>query len=202
MLVLVRHGESAWNAADRFAGSVDVALTPVGREEARAAGRRLCEQGIVPTVVHTSLLVRARSTANLMLDACGLRDVPVRHIERLNERHYGSLQGMPRAEAADRYGAEQVRRWRRGIGDRPPLDASGRGESLADVRHRLSPYVDGELVPALEDRHAVLVVSHGNTLRMLVQLLEGLTDEQAAALEVPTGGARVYATVEGLPRVG
>lgn len=201
MLVLVRHGESAWNAADRFAGSVDVALTPAGRAEARAAGRRLCEQGVVPTVVHTSLLVRARSTADLMLDACGLRDVPVRHIERLNERHYGSLQGMQRADAADRYGAEQVRRWRRGIGDRPPLDARGRGESLTDVRHRLLPYVDGELVPALDDGHAVLVVSHGNTLRMLVQLLEGLTDEQAAAVEVPTGGARVYATAEGL-RVG
>lgn len=202
MLVLVRHGESAWNAADRFAGSVDVALTPAGREEARAAARRLCEQGIVPTVVHTSLLVRARSTASLMIDACGLRDVPVRRIERLNERHYGLLQGMPRADAADRYGAEQVRRWRRGIGDRPPLDAQGRGESLADVRHRVLPYADGELLPALEAGHTVLVVSHGNTLRMLIQVLEDLTDERAAALEVPTGGARVYATVERLLRVG
>ena len=202
MLVLVRHGESAWNADDRFAGWVDVGLTRAGQVEARAAGRRLCEEGITPTLVHTSLLARARDTADLILDVCGLPDVPVRRTERLNERHYGSLQGMLRTEAAERYGAAQVARWRRGIGDRPPLDARGRGESLADVRCRLSPYVDGELFPALADGQVVLVVSHGNTLRMLVQVLEGLTDEEAAAVDVPTGGTRVYATADGLVRVG
>jgi 2,3-bisphosphoglycerate-dependent phosphoglycerate mutase len=202
VLILVRHGESVWNADDRFAGWVDVALTRAGREETRAAGRWLYEQGIIPTVVHASLLARARNSADLMLDACGAPEVPVLRTERLNERHYGALQGMPRAEAVDRYGAVQVTRWRRGIGDRPPADAEGRGESLADVRVRLWPYVDGELFPALDAGHTVLVVSHGNTLRMLVQVLEGLRDEQTAALDVPTGGARVYATVNGVRRVG
>lgn len=192
MLVLVRHGESAWNAADRFAGWVDVALTEAGREQARATGRRLREQGVVPTLAHTSLLARARSTADLVLDACGVPAVPVLRTDRLNERHYGALQGLRRGEAVERFGAEQVARWRRGIADRPPADARGRGESLADVRLRLRPYVDAELLPALEAGHTVLVVSHGNTLRMLTQLVAGLSDRAAAALEIPTGAFRVH----------
>jgi 2,3-bisphosphoglycerate-dependent phosphoglycerate mutase len=202
MLVLVRHGESAWNAADRFAGWIDVALTADGREEARAAGRLMRQQGIVPTVAHTSLLARARNTADLILDACGAPTIPLHATAALNERHYGALQGMRRSDAVERYGAEQVARWRRGIDGRPPADPNGRGESLADVRLRLRPYVTGELLPALDAGHTVLVVSHGNTLRMLVQLVEGLGDDAAGALEVPTGGLRVYEGVGPVLRAG
>ena len=198
MLILVRHGESAWNAGDRFAGWADVALTDTGREEARSAGLWLWGRGIVPSVVHTSLLSRACTSAHLMLDACGAPNVPVLSTARLNERHYGALQGMPRTVAVERYGADHVARWRRGVSDRPPVDADGRAESLSDVRVRLRPYVDEDLIPALDAGHTVLVVSHGNTLRMLTQALEGLSDDDAAALEVPTGGSRIYETVSGL----
>ncbi|MEV0809663.1 2,3-diphosphoglycerate-dependent phosphoglycerate mutase [Micromonospora sp. NPDC050200] len=201
MLVLARHGESAWNAADRFAGWADVALTEAGREEARSTGVRLRANGISPNVTHTSLLARARDSADLILDACGVPDAPVLRTARLNERHYGALQGMPRAEAAERYGAARVARWRRGVDARPPVDADGRAESLSDVRERLRPYVDDELFPALDAGHTVLVVSHGNTLRMLAQLLEGLSDDDASALVVPTGSARVYEAGSGLRRV-
>ena len=197
MLVLVRHGESTWNVADRFTGWVDVALTAAGRTEARNAGRSLRDQGIVPTLAHTSLLRRARSTADLMLDESGAGTAPVLRTDRLNERHYGALQGMRRTEAAARYGPEQVARWRRGVDDRPPAAPDGRSESLADVRLRLRPYVEAQLLPALDAGDTVLVVSHGNTLRMLIQLLEGLSDEAAVALEVPTGAARILETVSG-----
>lgn len=202
MLVLARHGESAWNAADRFAGWVDVALTEAGREEARGAGRSLREQGIIPTVAHTSLLRRARSTAGLMLDESGASTAPVVRTDRLNERHYGALQGLRRSEAAARYGTDQLARWRRGLHGRPPADEEGRAESLADVRVRLRPYVDEQLLPALDAGHTVLVVSHGNTLRMLIQVLEGLSDESAAALELPTGTTRILEAVSGLRRDG
>jgi 2,3-bisphosphoglycerate-dependent phosphoglycerate mutase len=202
MLVLVRHGQSAWNAADRFAGWVDVALTEGGRTEARAAGRQLLGEGVLPTAAHTSLLSRAVSTADLILDSCGAATVPVSRTSLLNERHYGALQGMPRSEAVERFGAEQVARWRRGISDRPPADAGGRGESLADVRERLVPYLDTELLPALDAGHTLLVVSHGNTLRMLVQLLEGLSDDEASALRVPTGVPRLYDRVGRRRRAG
>ncbi len=191
MLVLLRHGESAWNATGRFAGCADVPLTGRGREEARSAGRWLRAEGIVPTTVHTSMLARTRDTADLVLEACGTPALPVLRTERLNERHYGALQGMSRAAAAERYGAVRVAGWRRGIHDRPPADASGRAESLADVRRRLRPYVNDELLPALAAGETVLVVSHGNTLRMLVQAVEGLGDDEVGALDLPTGGVRV-----------
>lgn len=191
MLILVRHGESVWNAADRFAGWADIALTPAGREQARAAGRRLRAEGVLPTTAHTSLLARAWGTTLLLLEALGAPDLPMLATELLNERHYGALQGMRRTSAAERYGALQVAAWRRGIEDRPPVDAAGRGETLADVRRRLEPYLNGALVPALNAGHTVLVVSHGNTLRMLAQALEGLSDEEAVGMEIPTGGIRV-----------
>jgi 2,3-bisphosphoglycerate-dependent phosphoglycerate mutase len=191
VLVLVRHGESVWNAADRFAGWADIALTPAGREEARSAGRRLRAEGVLPSTVHTSLLARGWGTTLLLLEALGAPDLPILATELLNELHYGALQGMRRTAAAERYGAAQVAAWRRGIEDRPPVDAVGRAESLADVRRRLEPYVEGALVPALDAGHTVLVVSHGNTLRMLAQALEGLSDEEATAWEIPTGGVRV-----------
>lgn len=200
MLVLVRHGESVWNAADRFAGSIDVALTETGRAEARAAGIWLREHGITPSVAHTSLLARARNTAALALDACGCPGVPVLATARLNERHYGALQGMTRTHAVTAFGAEQVARWRRGLDDRPPADRRGRAESLADVGRRLVPYIQNDLLPALDAGGVVLVVSHGNALRMLVRKLEGLTEAETGSLEVPTGAPRVYAEFAGLRR--
>lgn len=198
MLVLVRHGESTWNAADRFAGWIDVPLTEAGCAQARGVGRAMRAQCLVPTVAHTSLLRRARCTAELVLDEAGAPGAPVVGTGRLNERHYGALQGLRRTEAAERYGADQLARWRRGVDDRPPADDEGRAESLADVRDRLRPYVEDHLLPALDAGHTVLVVSHGNALRMLRQVLEGLEDEAAAALEIPTAGARVLRSVGGL----
>ena len=192
-LVLLRHGESEWNAADRFAGWADVGLTAAGRDGARAAGRLLLADGLVPDVVHTSRLTRAVDTADLVLESCGGSDVGTLRTELLNERHYGALQGMRRTDAVARYGAGPVARWRRGIDARPPRDAEGRGESLADVRARLEPYVVSILLPQVSAGRAVLVVSHGNTIRMLRRLVEGLTDEQACALEVPTGRPVVIA---------
>ncbi|MEU6134651.1 2,3-diphosphoglycerate-dependent phosphoglycerate mutase [Nocardioides sp. NPDC047086] len=192
-LVVLRHGESEWNAADRFAGWADIGLTATGRDEARAAGRLLLAGGLVPDVVHTSRLTRAVDTADLVLESCGGRDVGALRTELLNERHYGALQGMRRTDAVARYGAGPVARWRRGIDARPPRDAEGRGESLADVRARLEPYVVSILLPQVTAGRAVLVVSHGNTIRMLRRLVEGLTDEQACALEVPTGQPVVIA---------
>lgn len=191
MLILVRHGESAWNADDRFAGQADVGLTPVGCAEARVAGRRLRQHGLVPEVAHTSTLSRAVDTLDELLSRCGPHDVVTRRCPELDERHYGALQGMSRTRAVQVYGAEQVARWRRGIHDRPPFDAAGHGESLADVRLRLQPYVDDVLRPELDGGRRVVVVSHGNTLRMLRQLVEGLTDEQAARSEIATGDLRV-----------
>lgn len=191
VLILVRHGESDWNLQDRFAGQVDVGLTAVGREEARAAGRWLRENDLLPAAVHTSTLSRAIDTVDELLTACGATDVAVTRTRRLDERHYGALQGLSRGSAAEVHGADQVAQWRRGIHVRPPLDASGRAESLADVRDRLRPYVTDVLEPELAHRQRVLVVSHGNTLRMLRQLVEGLSDEQVARSDIPTGGVRV-----------
>ncbi|HEX5512591.1 MAG TPA: 2,3-diphosphoglycerate-dependent phosphoglycerate mutase [Actinomycetales bacterium] len=202
MLILVRHGQSAWNASDRFAGTVDVGLTEAGRAEARSCGRWLRGRDIIPTLAHTSLLARACESADLILDACGASSVPVLRNARLNERHYGRLQGMRRAEAVEQFGPERVASWRRGIDSRPPADSQGRGESLADVRMRLRPYVETELVPALAARHRLLVVSHGNTVRMLVQLVQGLSDEEACALQVPTGVPRVYEELTECLRAG
>jgi 2,3-bisphosphoglycerate-dependent phosphoglycerate mutase len=203
MLVLVRHGESSGNASDRFTGWDDLSLTMVGQDEARATGRWLRGRGIIPTVVHSSTLIRARCTADLILGECGLATLPVLETPRLNERHYGALQGMTRSDAVARFGAEQVARWRRGtVHERPPPDADGHGESLADVRARQAPYVEDDLLPALGAGHTVLVVSHGNALRMLIQRIEGVSDEHVVTIEVPTGGARCYNRVSDYRRVG
>lgn len=203
MLVLVRHGESSGNASDRFTGWDDLSLTMVGQDEARATGRWLRGRGIIPTVVHSSTLTRARRTADLILAECGLPTLPVLETARLNERHYGALQGMTRSDAVARFGAEQVARWRRGaVDERPPPDADGHGESLADVRARQAPYVEDDLLPALGAGHTVLVVSHGNALRMLIQRIEGVSDEQVVTVALPTGSARVYDQVNDVCRAG
>lgn len=190
MLVLIRHGESAWNAEDRFTGSADVPLTTHGRAEARAVGRQLRDIGLEPAAVHTSRLSRARDTVTLLLETLRAEHVPVHATELLNERHYGALQGVPRSSAVEMYGAAQVARWRRGIHDRPPPGVDGGGESLADVRARLEPYVSADLLPALATG-PVVVVAHGNTLRMLVQAVTGASEDEARGMELQTGGVLV-----------
>ena len=191
MLLLVRHGQSVWNASDRFAGCTDITLTDEGREEARALGRWLADAGHQPTRVYTSALRRAIETADLALAAAGAPDVRAVRTPVLDERHYGALQGVARTAAVRQYGAEQVARWRRTVDARPPLDAEGRAESLADVRERVAPFVRDVLLPAAAAGQQVMVVSHGNTMRMLSQLVEGLSDEEACALELPTGQPRI-----------
>lgn len=191
MLLLVRHGQSVWNASDRFAGQVDVSLSDDGRDEARALGRWLADSGHRPTRVYTSTLQRAIETAELALAAAGTPDLRVVRTQVLDERHYGALQGVSRAVAVQQHGAEQVARWRRTVDARPPLDAQGRAESLGDVRARVAPFVQDVLLPAVAAGHQVLVVSHGNTMRMLAQLVEGLSDDEACALDLPTGQPRI-----------
>lgn len=203
MIVLVRHGESEWNASDRFTGWADVPLTATGRAEARSTGRWLRAKDVVPTLVHTSLLDRARTTAALVVEECGDPRPPVVATALLNERHYGALQGLVRSEAVERFGADQVARWRRTEVDlRPPPDGEGRGESLADLRARLTPYVDEMLLPAARAGQVVLVVTHGNPLRLLVQRLQGLGDRELAGLEHATGQALLFDGVSELRRVG
>lgn len=206
-LVLLRHGESTANAADVFAGWQDVPLTPRGEREAAAAGRSLVAHGLAPDVVHTSLLGRAVRTAELALDAAGLRGVPVRRTWRLNERHYGTLQGRPRAAVRAEVGDDLLQHWRRSYtGAPPPLPAGDpraahrdpryrsvdpadlpTRESLADVRARLTPYWRDSVVPDLVAGRCVLLVSHGNALRALRMHLDGLGVDRVPAADVPTG---------------
>jgi 2,3-bisphosphoglycerate-dependent phosphoglycerate mutase len=214
-LVLLRHGESAWNAEDRFTGWTDVDLTPRGEREARQAGRALAAartQGLELHVVHTSLLTRAVRTATLALEELGTPWLPVRRHWRLNERHYGDLQGRNKRQTAERYGTEQVRRWRRSYTERPPtlgsddprhplhdpryadLPASAlpAGESLEDVVRRVVPYFEDAIAADLVRFGGVLVVAHGNSLRALAKHLEGIDDESIIDFELPTGVPRHY----------
>jgi 2,3-bisphosphoglycerate-dependent phosphoglycerate mutase len=198
-LVLLRHGESAWNAANVFTGWIDVPLSEHGEEQARQAGALLAADGRLPEVVHTSVQCRAIKTADLTLAACGRSWVPVRRSWRLNSNHYGALQGRSKPEVRAEAGEEQYVLWRRGFRVRPPLgepdddpryaalppDARPRGESLHDVLARLLPYWYDMIVPDLHRFGCVLVVSHGNTLRALVKHLEAVSDEAASGLEVP-----------------
>ncbi|HEX9041700.1 MAG TPA: 2,3-bisphosphoglycerate-dependent phosphoglycerate mutase [Trebonia sp.] len=199
VLVLLRHGESAWNAQDRFAGWTDVALSEQGEQQARRAGALLAARRFLPDVVHTSVQGRAIVTADLALEGCGRAWVPVRRSWRLNSNHYGALQGRAKQEVRAEAGEEQFMAWRRGFRVRPPLgepdddpryaalppDVRPRGESLHDVTGRLLPYWCDAIVPDLYRYGCVLVASHGNTLRALVKHLEGVSDEASAALEVP-----------------
>jgi len=199
VLVLLRHGESAWNAAGMFTGWIDVGLSDHGRGQARQAGTILTARGFLPDAVHTSVQRRAVVTADLTLAACGRSWVPVRRSWRLNSNHYGALQGRSKAEVRAEAGDEQFTAWRRGFRVRPPLgepdddpryaalppDARPRGESLHDVTRRLLPYWSDVIVPDLCRFGCVLVVSHGNTLRALVKDLEGVSDDASSGLEVP-----------------
>lgn len=199
ILVLLRHGESAWNAAGVFAGWIDVALSKHGKHQAERAGALLAARGLLPDVAHTSMQRRAIASADLALAACGRSWVPVRRSWRLNSNHYGALQGRRKAVVRAEAGEERYMAWRRGFRVRPPLgqpdddpryaalppDARPRGESLHDVTARLLPYWYEAIVPDLARHRCVLVVSHGNTLRALVKQVEGVSDEASSGLEVP-----------------
>jgi len=211
-LILLRHGQSTWNDENLFTGWVDVDLTDTGVEEATRGGRALADADILPTVCHTSVLIRAIRTAWLALDACSRQWIPVRRSWRLNERHYGGLQGLNKAQTAERHGEEQVHLWRRSYDVPPPPIEPGSGydqsddpryvqltpeivpatECLADVIVRMMPYWYDALVPDLRAGHTVLVAAHGNSLRALVKHLEHISDDDIPALNIPTGVPRVY----------
>ena len=189
-LILIRHGQSLWNAANRFTGWTDIDLSPEGEEEAAEAGMKLA--GNLIDRVHTSDLIRAQRTAEIILklnEASG--DVPTRYDERLNERHYGSLQGLNKAETAEKHGAEQVRIWRRSFDVAPPG-----GESLEMTAARTIPYFVEEIVPDLEQGLNVLVSAHGNSLRSIVMHIEAITPEEIVSLEIPTGVPLFYTYAE------
>jgi len=211
-LVLLRHGESLWNLQNRFTGWTDVDLTPKGIEEAREAARLLQEGGYTFDVAHTSLLKRAIRTLWITLDGMDLMWIPVHRSWRLNERHYGALQGLNKAETAAQYGDEQVLIWRRSYCDPPPPltpddprypshDRRYAGlapaeiplaESLKDTVARFLPYWHETIVPELEAGRRVLIAAHGNSLRALVKHLDGISEEEIVGLNIPTGIPLVY----------
>jgi 2,3-bisphosphoglycerate-dependent phosphoglycerate mutase len=184
-LILLRHGQSQWNLENRFTGWVDVDLSAKGEEEARTAGLRL--KGVRIDRVFTSALLRAQRTADLALAAAGAGTPPIERDQALNERHYGDLQGLNKAETAKKYGDEQVHIWRRSYDVNPPG-----GESLKDTVARVMPYWQAKILPALKRGENVLVAAHGNSLRALTKELEGLSDDAIVKLELATGVPIVY----------
>jgi 2,3-bisphosphoglycerate-dependent phosphoglycerate mutase len=205
-LLLLRHGLSDWNAKNLFTGWVDVPLSTAGEAEARRGGELLAEAGVLPDVVHTSLLRRAISTANIALDACDRHWIPVRRDWRLNERHYGALQGKDKKQTLAEFGPEQFKTWRRSYDVPPPPIEPGSEfsqdgdpryaelgaalpatECLADVVARFLPYYEQAVVPDLRAGRVVLLAAHGNSLRALVKHLDAISDEAIAELNIPTG---------------
>ena len=205
-LILLRHGESEWNAKNLFTGWVDVSLSAKGEQEARRGGELLKERGLLPDLVHTSVLRRAIATANLALDACDRHWIPVRRSWRLNERHYGALQGKDKAQTLATYGEEQFKLWRRSYDVPPPAisdedpysqaqdarysdlgNEMPKSECLKDVVARMLPYWESAIVPDLKAGATVLVAAHGNSLRALVKHLDGISDSEIAELNIPTG---------------
>jgi len=184
-LILLRHGESQWNLENRFTGWVDVPLSPKGEQEAKDAGKLLKEFRI--DKVYTSVLQRAIETARLALEAAGQTDLPVERDQALNERHYGDLQGLNKAETAEKFGDEQVKLWRRSYDIRPPG-----GESLKDTAARTLPYFEAHIVPDIREGQNVLVVAHGNSLRSIVMSLDKMTEQEVIELNIPTGIPLVY----------
>ena len=214
-LILLRHGESQWNEKNLFTGWVDVDLTDKGRAEAVRGGKLLVEQGVLPDVLYTSLLRRAITTANLALDAADRHWIPVHRDWRLNERHYGALQGLDKAETLAKYGQEQFMSWRRSYDTPPPPIEKGSTysqdsdpryagidapltECLADVVKRFVPYYEQTIVPDLKAGKTVLIVAHGNSLRALVKYLDGMSDDEITGLNIPTGIPLKYELDENL----
>jgi 2,3-bisphosphoglycerate-dependent phosphoglycerate mutase len=215
-LILLRHGESEWNALNLFTGWVDVDLTDKGRAEATRGGELLVENGVLPDVLYTSLLRRAITTANLALDEADRHWIPVHRTWRLNERHYGALQGLDKAATKEKYGEEQFMAWRRSYDTPPPpiergsefsQDADPRyadigggplTECLADVVERFVPYYTETIVPDLLAGKNVLIAAHGNSLRALVKYLDGMSDDDVVGLNIPTGIPLLYELDENL----
>ncbi|HEY6933133.1 MAG TPA: phosphoglyceromutase [Marmoricola sp.] len=210
-LILLRHGESEWNAKNLFTGWVDVALSEKGRDEAVRGGHQLVEAGLLPDLVHTSLLRRAITTANLALDVADRHWIPVRRSWRLNERHYGALQGKDKKQTLEEFGEEQFMLWRRSYDVPPPPIADDdqwsqagdpryadlgaempRSECLKDVLARALPHWESSIVPDLRSGATVLVAAHGNSIRALVKHLDDISDDDIAGLNIPTGMPLVY----------
>lgn len=186
-LVLVRHGQSQWNLENRFTGWEDVPLTDQGRAEAKRAGELLKAHGVRFDQAFTSDLSRARNTLAIILGVLGQEDLSVEKDKALNERHYGTLQGLNKAETAEKYGAEQVHIWRRSY-DVPPPE----GESLKDTAARTLPYLNAKILPAVQAGKNVIVAAHGNSLRSIVMQLDELLREQVLELNIDTGVPLVY----------
>ncbi|HIW99859.1 MAG TPA: phosphoglyceromutase [Candidatus Nesterenkonia stercoripullorum] len=205
-VILLRHGQSDWNEKNLFTGWVDVPLTDQGRREASRGGELISEAGLLPDVVHTSLLQRAITTSHLALEAADRLWIPVRRDWRLNERHYGALQGKDKAAIREEYGEEQFMTWRRSYDTPPPElndgdefsqaddpryadlgDSIPRTECLKDVVERMLPYWESVVIPELKDGKTVLLAAHGNSLRALVKHLDGISDADIAGLNIPTG---------------
>ncbi len=216
-LILLRHGESEWNAKNLFTGWVDVQLTDEGRAEALRGGEQLKAAGILPDVVHTSLQRRAINTAAIALDAADRHWIPVRRSWRLNERHYGALQGKDKKQTLAQYGEEQFMLWRRSFDVPPPPiadddefsqaddpryadlgDDMPRTECLKDVITRMLPYWESAISDDLRAGHTTLIAAHGNSLRGIVKHLDGISDEDIAGLNIPTGMPLVYQLDEDL----
>ncbi|MCL1906538.1 MAG: phosphoglyceromutase [Propionibacteriaceae bacterium] len=211
-LILLRHGESEWNALNLFTGWVDVDLNDKGVGEAKRGGELLLKERLLPDILHTSVLRRAIHTSYLALDGCGRHWVDVRRSWRLNERHYGALQGKDKTQIRDEYGEEQFMQWRRSYDTPPPTlddssefsqvndpryahlpaEARPRTECLKDVLVRALPYWYDSIVPDLITGKNVLVTAHGNSLRALVKHLDSISDEQISGLNIPTGIPLVY----------
>jgi 2,3-bisphosphoglycerate-dependent phosphoglycerate mutase len=211
-LLLLRHGESQWNLENRFTGWVDVDLTPKGVEEAQSAGKTLKEAGFVFDVAFTSVLKRAIRTLWITLDVMDLMWIPIHHSWRLNERHYGALQGLNKAEMAQKYGEKQVKIWRRSYDTRPPsLDQSHPmypgtdpryrdmdpkdiplTECLKDTVARFLPYWHDTIVPTITSGKRVVITAHGNSLRALVKYLDNISDDEITELNIPTGVPLLY----------
>ena len=211
-LVLLRHGESDWNAKNLFTGWVDVDLSEKGRAEALRGGELIASRSLLPDVLHTSVLVRAISTAEIAIHAADRSWIPVRRSWRLNERHYGALQGKDKKQTLQEFGEEQFMLWRRSYDTPPapiadddefsqvgdpryadlPPELMPRTECLADVVHRMLPYWYDGIVPDLRRDITVAVVAHGNSLRALVKHLDGMSDEAVVALNIPTGVPLLY----------
>lgn len=184
-LVIVRHGQSQWNSENRFTGEVDVPLTDLGRQEAKQAGQKL--KGFEFTQCFTSALHRAQETLHIILQEMGKRGLPITENKALNERNYGSLQGLNKAETAKKYGEEQVVIWRRSF-DVPPPD----GESLKDTAARVIPYYESTIEPLLKKGQNILLVAHGNSLRSLMMHLENIGSHEIVEVNIPTGVPRLY----------
>ena len=211
-LVLVRHGQSMWNLENRFTGWTDVELSEQGIEEAKEAGKVLKEKGFKFDVAYTSVLKRANDTLEYILKEMNEQNIPVKKSWRLNERHYGALQGLNKKETADKYGEEQVHLWRRSNEVRPPelkeddprypgndpkykdlsKDELPKTENLIDTINRVLPYWNSDILPDIKDGKRVIIVAHGNSLRALIKYLDNISDDDIAGVEVATGNPICY----------